>query len=170
MKLSSFYGKSVISTAGKEGYVISVYAGENKISCLICADENEKEFTIDVNNIKCVRDKIVFYDVKKVLKSGKPLRLGKPAFDCSGTYIGKVNDFTVDNFALKYAHVGNKKFSANDIVCGDAVIIKNSARILKSDVKSGGKVLIKRGTPLTPELLQKAKKKGEYVQTNLKTI
>ena len=50
------------------------------------------------------------------------------------------------------------------------MIIKNSAQILKSDVKKGNRVIIKRGTPLTPEILDKARKKGEYVQTKLKTI
>lgn len=170
MKLSSIYGKKVLSTAGKEGYVLGVYADGNAVDCLICADENENEFTVGAESIKSFKGKILFKEGGRAQVGGKPLALGKPVFDCAGDYFGTLTDFTVEKNRLKLAHVGNKKFSCDDIIVGDAVIIKSSARILKSDVKKGNRVIIKRGTPLTPEVLKKAQKKGEYVQTNLKTI
>lgn len=169
MKVSCLFGKKVVREA-HEGYVIAVYADGNRLDRIICADENEKEFAVSANALKCVKDKLVFKSEEKIQKNGTRLSLGKPVFDCGGAYIGRLTDLTVEKNRIVYANVGNKKFSYDDIVLGDAVIIKSSARVLKSDVKKGGKVLIKRGTPLTPEVLQKAQEKGEYVQTNLKTI
>lgn len=170
MKLSSIYGKKVLSTAGKEGYVLAVFIKENAIECLICADENENEFTIGGENIKSISKKIVFKEGESAKLNAKPLRLGLPVYDCTGELLGKLSDCTLTKTALTFAHVGNKKFSFDDIVVGDAIIIKSSARILRSDVKSKGKIIIRRGTPLSDELLKKAQKKGEYIQTNLKSI
>lgn len=170
MKLSKIFGMKVLSTAGKEGYVLGVFADKNKIERLICADEDENEFIIDTKNIKSIKDKILFKEGEDTEKSGKNLRLGIPVYDCEGVFFGRLTDLTFSKNTLNIAHIGNKKFSLDDIVLGDIVIIKNSARIVKSDVKSYGKVIIKKGTPLTDELLKKAQKNGEYVQTNLKTI
>ena len=170
MKVSYLFGKKVVSTAGKEGYVIAVYADGNRLDRIICADENEKEFAVSATAFKTVKDRLVYKSAEKVQKGGTCLSLGKPVFDCGGAYLGKLTDFTIEKNRIVYANVGNKKFSFDDIVLGDAVIIKSSARVLKSDVTKEGKVLIKRGTPLSPEILQKAQEKGEYVQTNLKTI
>ena len=170
MKVSLFYGKKIESTAGSSGYVICVNVSGWKLVSLTCADGNEKLFTVRVESVKSVKDKLVYTDKCNTVKDATPLRLGKPVFDCEGTYLGKLTDFSVEKNIITYAHVGTKKFSADDIVCGDAVLVKSSARILKSNVKKNGKVLIKRGTPLTPELVKKAQNMGEYVQTNLKTI
>ena len=170
MKLSDIYGKRVLSTAGKSGYVLGVYADKNKIECLICADEDENEFTVDFKNIKSIKDKILFKEGGSEIKGTKLLKLGIPVYDCEGELFGKLTDLTFTKNTLTQAHVGSKKFSLCDIVLGDIVIIKNTARIVKSDVKSGGRVIIKKGTPLSEQLLKKACKKGEYVQTNLKTI
>lgn len=170
MKLSSIFGKKIISKAGKSGYVISVYADGGKICGLVCADENENEFFVGADSIKSVKTNIAYKGGTTEKINGSPVTLGKPVFDGEGEYYGDLTDFTVENNELVCAHVGIKKFSCGDIAVGDAVIIKNSAQILKSDVKKGNRVIIKRGTPLTPEILDKARKKGEYVQTKLKTI
>ncbi len=170
MKVSSFYGMKVESASGKCGYVISVNVNGGKLECLICADEDENEFAVDVNNIISVKNCVTFEDRESAIKSSVPLRLGKPVYDGEGMYMGTLTDFSLEKDRLCAAFVGRKKFSADDIVCGDAVIVKNKARILKSDVKKDGRVILKRGTPLTPEVLQKAQEEGEYVQTNLKTL
>ncbi len=169
MKVSILYGKETLSTAGKKGYVLSVNVSGGKIVSYTCADENEKRFTIDADSVKSVKEKIVYVDGGKGA-AGAPLRLGKPVFDCEGAYLGRLTDFTAEKNVLLFAHSGAKKFSADDIVCGDAVIVKSSARVLKSDVKKNGRINIRKGTPLTPETLEKAEKHGEYVQANLKTF
>lgn len=168
VKLSTLYGKKTQNAKGERGYVLCVYREENKISGLLCADANENEFFIPAENIKNTKIKID-YSVSGAIK-GEPLRLGKPAFDCAGGFLGYVTEIIAENNTLSEIHIGNKKISATHCVCGDALLVKSSARIVISDVKSNGRVIIKRGTPLTVSLLEKAQKKGEYIQANLKTI
>ncbi|MDE6598281.1 MAG: hypothetical protein K2K60_06550 [Clostridia bacterium] len=170
MKVSLFYGMKVESSSGKRGYVISVNVNGGRLECLVCADEDENEFSVDVKNIISVKESIKFEDRESAIKASTPLRLGKPVYDNDGMYMGTLTDFSVEKNVLSAAFVGRKKFSADDLVCGDAVIVKSKARVLKSDVKKDGRVILKRGTPLTPEVLQKAQQEGEYVQTNLKTL
>ncbi|MDE7182245.1 MAG: hypothetical protein K2O41_04330 [Clostridia bacterium] len=170
MKLSQLFGKPVLSTAGKMGYIISVNGNGGKVQCLVCADENENEFSVDIKNVISVKNTVLFEDRENVLKNSVPIRLGKPVFDSEGKFVGHLSDLSVENGAIDFAHVGKKKISASDFVCGDAVILRKHVRVLKSDVEKDGKVLIKRGTPLTPEVLEKACEHGEYVQANLKSI
>ncbi len=171
MNISFFYGMRVESTAGKSGYVIGVNVRGDRLECLKCADGNENEFLIDAQNIvKYCEDKIIFEDREAAIRDSVPMRLGKPVFDCNGIYLGNLTDFSVDCDTLTAAHVGKKKFPANEIVCGDAVIVKDRERVLKSDVKKDGKVILKRGTPLNGEALKIAQREGEYVQANLKSL
>ena len=170
MKISFFYGMKVESTAGKSGYVVGVNVRGDRLECLKCADANENEFSVDAQNIlKYGEDKIIFEDREAAIRNSVPMRLGKPVFDDNGNYLGILEDFAVDCDTLTTAYVGKKKFSANELVCGDAVIVKPQ-RVLKSDVKKDGKVILKRGTPLTGETLQIAQREGEYIQANLKSI
>ena len=171
MNISFFYGMKVESTAGKSGYIIGVNVRRDRLECLKCADANENEFSVDAQNIvKYGEDKIIFEDREAAIRDSVPMRLGKPVFDSNGTYLGILTDFAVDCDTLTCAYVGKKKFPANEIVCGDAVIVKEHERVLKSDVKKDGKVILKRGTPLTGEALLIAQSEGEYVQANLKSI
>lgn len=170
MKLTQIFGKMVESPAGRSGYVISVNACGNKICSLTCADRDELEFDIPVKNIKSIKTNITFSYPASRGEEEKAVRLGKPVFDCEGNYIGKLTDISFDKFIITAIYVGNRKFPAEDVICGDAVIIKNSIRFLKSDVKKNGKVIFKRGTPLTEDIAEKAQLVGEYVQTNLKSL
>ncbi|MCM1532674.1 MAG: hypothetical protein NC114_10455 [Ruminococcus flavefaciens] len=170
MKISILYGMPVQSTAGKTGYVISVNESLGKIQCLVCADENENEFAIDVKNIISVNDKVTFEDRESVIKHSTPVRLGKPVYSGEGKFLGHLTDLNVESNEVVSAQVGKKKFSAGNFVCGDAVIVKKFERVLKSDVKKDGRVILRRGTSLTPEVLEKAQEEGEYIQANLKSF
>ena len=169
MKVSVYFGKETLSTAGKKGYVISVNISGGKIVSFTCADENEKRFLIDADSVKSVKKKVIYTEGGKAA-AGTPLRLGVPVYDCEGNLIGKLTDFIVEKNTLVTACAGTKKYAADDVVCKDAVIIKSSAKILKSDVKKNGRVILKKGTSLSAETLKKAEKAGEYIQANLKTI
>lgn len=170
MKLSQVFGKPVESSTGRSGYVISVNAVGNKITSLTCADRDEVEFDIPAKNIKSIKDVVTYSYGGRRGADEKSVRLGKPVFDCEGNYVGKLTDISAEKNTITYVYVGNRKFSAEDVICGDAVIIKNSIRFLKSDVIKNGKIIFKRGTPLTDDVAEKAQLVGEYVQTNLKTI
>ena len=169
MKLSTLFGKEVTGPAGKKCYILSVYADGDKLCRAVLADAGEKEISVNFKDLSFTKNSAVCGE-GEAPASGQPLRLGKPVFDYEGNYLGVLTDMSLEKDALTFAHVGSAKFSVGDIVYGDAVIVKNSARILKSSVKKNGKVIIRRGTPLTPDVAERARKHGEYVQTNLKTI
>lgn len=169
MNVSIFYGKKIESTAGKKGYVISVNATAGRLECLGCADEDENEFIVDVKNIISYGDTILFDDRESAIKAAKPIRLGCAGFDEKGNFLGTLQEYTFSKNRLLKAKIGKKKYPSDGIVCGDIVIVKG-AKKLKHDVIKDGKVLIKKGTPLTGEVLKTAEDSGEYVQTNLKSI
>ena len=170
MKVSVLYGKKITNAQGIRGYVLGVYSQDGKITALECADGDENLFYVNFKNVLSVKERITFCGDGDGECTGRPVRLGKPVYDCFGNLLGILSEITADGEKLKYAHVGKHKFSYGDIICGDAVIVRNSARILRSDVVKNGKVLIKRGTPVTEEVLNKAAAKGEYVQTSLKCL
>ena len=170
MKVSDLYGKKVESTAGKKGYIISVNASAGRLECLICADEDENEFAVDINNIvSAENNKIIYEDRESAIKAAKPLRLGCAGFDENGAYLGFLEEYTFSKNKLLKAKIGKKTYPADSVLTGDVAIVKRVKRI-KADVVKDGKVIIKKGTPLTAEVLASAEAQGEYVQTNLKSI
>ncbi len=170
MKISQLFGKRVENATGKTGYIINVNVRDGKICGLTCADDDEQEFYIPAKNIKSVKNTVSFSYGGEHVSGEKNIALGKPVFDSEGNYIGKLTDITAEKYLITALHVGGKKFSADDAVCGDAIIIKNSVRFLKSDVIKNGKIILRKGTPLTAEAVEKAQLVGEYVQANLKSI
>ena len=169
MKVSEIYGKRVESTNGKRGYVISVNAGAKRIECLICADEDENEFAVDIKNIVSIGSKIIYEDREGAIKASKPIRLGSAGFDESGKYLGNLEEYLFEGATLLRAKIGKKNYPAEELVCGDAVIVKKLKR-LKGNVMKEGKIIIKSGTYLSDEVLNDAKEQGEYVQTKMKSI
>lgn len=169
MNVSLLYGKKVLSTAGKRGYVISVNAADGRIECLTCADEDENEFFVDMRSVIKIGDKILFEDRESAIKAAKPVRLGRASYDDKGMYLGNLVDMTYSGGKILKAKIGKKSYSASDLTCGD-VVIARSVKKVKSDVIKDGKVIIKKGTPLTDSVLSAAEKEGEYIQTNLKSI
>ena len=170
MKISLLFGKRVESASGRSGYILRVNAIGNDITSFTCADNDEQEFDIPVKNIKSVKNTVTYSYAGKHGGNERSVTLGKPVFDCEGNMIGRLTDIIIEKYAVISYFVGNKKFSAEDIICGDAVIVKSNVRFLKSDVKKNGRIIFRRGTPLTDEVAKKAQLVGEYVQTNLKTI
>ena len=169
MKISEIYGKTVESTAGKRGYVITVKANGDRLECLVCADEDENEFTVDVNNIVKYGETIIFNDRESAIKSAIPIQLGRASFDECGKYLGNLNEYSFEGNTLLKAKIGKKNYPAGELICGDAVIVKKLKK-LKSAVIKEGKIIIKSGTYLTDKVLNEAKEQGEYVQTTMKSI
>lgn len=169
MNVSLLYGKKVLSTEGRKGYVISVNAAKGKIECLTCADEDENEFYIDMKNVLKIGDAILFEDRDKAIKTAKPIRLGRASYDDAGIYLGNLEDVSCSGKRILRVKIGKKNYNPNELVYGDVVIAKRTKR-LKCDVIKDGTVIIKKGTPVTGEVLAKAEKEGEFIQTNLKSI
>ena len=170
MKISLLFGKKVESPSGKSGYVLRVNAIGSDITSLTCADDDEQEFCIPVKNIKSIKNTVLYSKEGAQQSAEKSIALGRPVFDSEGNFVGKLTDIVTEKYKIVSIFAGNKKFSAEDAVCGDGVIIKSRVRFLKSDVRKNGKIIFRKGTPLTDEVAQKAQLVGEYVQTNLKTF
>lgn len=168
MKLSQIYGKTVLGTNGKQGYVISVNADGQSLY-FVCADDNEREFIVNMENVITLGSKII-YDGKECEKTdAAPVRLGRAGFDMRGKYLGNLEDYTLAGGKLKTARIGKKNYPADGIISGDVIIVKDIRR-LKSDVVKNGKTLFKKGDFVTQEMLAEAAAEGEYVQTTLKSI
>ena len=169
MKISWLFGKTVESPTGKSGYVLRINATGRDITSLTCVDDDEQEFCIPVKNIKSIKNTVTYSRAGED-NGAKSIVLGKPVFDSEGNFVGKLTEIVTEKYRIVSVFAGNKKFSAEDIVYGDGVIIKSSVRFLKSDVKKNGKIIFRKGIPLTDDIIEKAQLVGEYVQTNLKTI
>ncbi len=97
------------------------------------------------------------------------MRLGCAGFDEKGNYLGILEEFTYSKNKLLKAKIGKKTYPAEGLLAGDVIIVKRVKRV-NADVVKDGKVIIKKGTPLTNEVLASAEANGEYIQTNLKSI
>ena len=168
MKVSSIYGKKIMSTAGKEGYVIAVSA-EGQLLYLMCADGNEREFCVDMDNVISIGDRIIYDGTECINANAVPLRLGRAGFDMRGNYLGNLEDFTITCGRLKTAKIGKKNYPVEGLILGDVIIIKDVRR-LKTDVVKDGNTLFRKGTFVTDDVLSEAAAAGEYVQTTLKSL
>lgn len=169
MKISTVYGREVISTAGKRGYILSVHTEGAKLIGFTCADQNEREFGLDIGNVLKFGDSILFRDESAPPIAAPRLRLGRAAYDEKGNWLGLAEDFTFSGNRLQKARIGKKNYPAEGLVFGDVLIVK-SGRKLRYDVEKNGKILLKKGTPLTAEAMETARKEGEYVQASLKSL
>lgn len=168
MKLSEIFGKKVLSTAGKVGYVISVSCDKNQLY-FVCADVNEREFTVKWENVTEFGENIIFDGTESKENDLYPLRLGRACFDLRGNYLGKLEDCTIAGGKLKSAKIGKKNYPAEGLIAGDVTLVKDLRR-LNADVVKDGKILFKKGTYVTEDILNEAAVCGEYVQTTLKSI
>ena len=169
MKLSDIYGKEVESKDKKRrGWVRSVLGKGGAPQFLQCFDGEEREFDVDWKDIVHIGDKIIFDDRAAEKKNCSPLRLGLPAYDDTGRFLGNLSDISVGKEGVFYV-IGRKKYRPEYISVGDVLIV-HPPRTLKENVTAGGAVILKKGSPLTPEALKKAEEAGEYFQAWLKRI
>lgn len=168
MRVSKMLGARIVSLAGKEGYVLSVNADKDGEVFLLCADDNEKEFALNLKNATHI-GKSTLFEERADREFATALRLGRACFDEDGKCLGRLEDFIFCGGKLKRAKIGKKNYPAEGLILGDVIIVK-SVNLLKSDVVKGDAVLFKKGTPVTGEVLEEAAALGEYVQTRLKSI
>lgn len=170
MKLSELYGKAVTSTDGKtSGWVRGVLGTDGKPQFLQCFDGQEREFDIDIKDIKSIGKDIVFEDRSAVKKACGSIRLGLPAYSESGAFLGHLTEITQSHGGAQYV-IGKRKYAAEYVTAGDVIIVR-MPRTLKHDVTSAdGAIILKKGERLTDGALKKAEDAGEYFQAQMKTI
>ena len=97
MKLSEIYGKEVESKDGQvHGWVRGILAKNGAPQFLQCFDDDEREFDIDVKNIICTGEKIVFEDRPAIKKQSTNMRLGVPAYSEYGNFLGYLAEIITD--------------------------------------------------------------------------
>ena len=87
----------------------------------------------------------------------------------AGKYLGNLSDLDFNGTKIQRAKIGKRNYPAEKLFMGDVIIVPEVKR-LKSDVIKDGKVILKKGAEVNPQLLSTAAAEGEFVQTNLKTI
>lgn len=170
MKLSEIIGREAASIHGeRRGYIIGVSAQGNKLEYLLCADEAEREFAVCADDVTDYSDVVAFKHC--CIKRGKPsaIRLGRACYDESGAFLGHLTDYEIAGNRIKFARIGRKRIAAENLICGDIIIVKRK-RVLRDDVIKDGRVILARGTELCDEVMDFARENGEYIQTYLKSM
>jgi hypothetical protein len=126
MNLTWLIGRPVeCCNSDKSGYVLAACVLQDRVEFLLCADEHEKEFKIDVKDILSWGERIVYEDRARIEKEAKPVELGKQCFDITGNFLGILKDYTIDDGKLQTAHIGNLSLSPEALTVGDVVLISD---------------------------------------------
>ena len=135
MKISNLFGKKIESEdKTKHGVIMAISCNKNTVDGYICFDENEKEFFASAHGAKVLKDKVIFKWISREEKNSSRLRLGVPAFNSDGKYLGKVCDYSVVSGEICAVFIGNKKYSADNLSFSDAVIVRNSTQKLQTEI------------------------------------
>ena len=135
MKISSLFGKKIESEdKTRHGVIMAISCNNNVIEGYICFDENEKEFFASAHGTKVLKDKVTFKWLSREEKTSTRLRLGVPAFSSDGKYLGNVCDYSAVSGTICAVIIGNKKYTAENLSISDAVIVKQSAKNLQTEI------------------------------------
>lgn len=170
MKISEIYGKEVKNEEGKTcGWVRGIIGTAGALQFLQCFDAEEREFNIDVKDVLSFGEHIIFEDRAAAKAECRFMRLGIPAYNESGAFLGYLAEIEQGKNGTKYL-IGKKKYSADEVSAGDAVIVHGGRTLKENVISSDGAIVLKKGTKLDTEALKKAEDAGEYFQAQLKTI
>lgn len=169
MKLSELFGKEVTTAeGGRRGWVRAVLGSTAGPRFLLCFDGEEREFEIDLNPAQINCGQIVYDDAAEAKKACVPLRLGLPAYSDCGRFLGTLAEAEFTKGGARYT-IGRKKYRAQDVTLGDALIVR-LPRTLKESVTDERGVVLKKGTALNESALDRAAQAGQYIQAQLKSI
>ena len=170
MKISEIYGKEVKNKEGKTcGWVRGVIGTAGALQFLQCFDGEEREFDIDVKDVLRFGEEIIFEDRFAAKAESRDMRLGIPAYNESGIFLGYLAEIEQGKNGSKYV-IGRKKYSADEVSAADAVIVHGGRTLKENVVSADGAIVLKKGTKLNDDALKRAEDAGEYFQAQLKTI
>lgn len=122
MKVSTLYGRKVV-TKGGEGIIIALAHDGRRICGAVIADDNQREAyarTEDMTfgkNITCTK-------TTKKPAGLDGLKLGRAAFDEKGAFLGYLEEIETNGDRLARAKIGKKKYDCARLVFGDVVLVK----------------------------------------------
>ncbi len=98
MNISSYIGKPVISPEGAAyGYVTDVRLSLSyeHISCIVCADAEEEEFSLPLRAVKAAGDALIVGKARLKQATGTPSPIGRAVYACTGELLGTVSDVVI---------------------------------------------------------------------------
>ncbi|MDE6850840.1 MAG: hypothetical protein K2J54_05900 [Clostridia bacterium] len=124
MKASQIFCTNISSKDKKKrGYIMSVSCVKDMIEGYICCNENENEFFAESAGCEFSGGAATFLVTGKENKKGYRLKLGIPLYSDAGKFLGHIDDFTIKNNRLVFAHSGKRKFAFDRLVIGDVAIL-----------------------------------------------
>lgn len=179
MELSSLAGLPVLTQAGERlGYVLCAYIGKDfALSSLLCSDDEEEEFSLPADALLSAADAALVLPRREAAPSGAPCPVARPAFDESGTFLGRVTAFETEGALLTLT--GGRTLAAKDVSFSEAVIVheakrpikrskkKNPTRAAKTERKTLPEELGQRALSCQSDLLGKKVKKAVYCKEEL---
>ena len=132
MQITSFVGKNVLSKTGERlGYVISprLTRDHKKLSCLVCADEEEDEFFLPARAVLAAEDAVIAGRQRAEAPTGVPSPVCRAAYNAKGEWCGVVADvLTGDAPELVLAEEGKTRRIPVALACiRENVILFSSA-------------------------------------------
>ncbi len=136
MKLSELFGKTIESVDKKiRGVILGISCVEDRIDGYICCDERENEFFAESLGSRLGGNQATFARTGKASRQAQSFRLGRAVFSDGGKYLGRIEDCTVRANAITKVHVGKRKYSPEQLIFGDVVIVKSGAAIAEVAAK-----------------------------------
>ena len=124
MKISKLYGKRITGGDGRaDGTILSVDFDGRKISGILAADDEQREFYVAAEDMVWKRNLSYKRAAKKPV-SFNGLKLGRAAYSEDGIFLGYLEEITTDNLALSKAKIGTKSYAFNCLILGDVVIVR----------------------------------------------
>lgn len=130
MQLTSLIGKQILSPAGEHiGYVLAARPSRDlkKVSCLVCADENEEEFFLPVKNVLSFGDALIAQHTHAAAPSGIPCPISSAVYSSEGERIGTLGELLIGEDAdpLFIVHEDGAKFTypLSRVALGDSIIV-----------------------------------------------
>lgn len=137
MLISSLVGKTVLSRSGERfGYVLALRPTRDmkKLSCLVCADEDEEEFFLPARAVLSVEDAVIAGWQRTNAPTGIPSPIGSPVYTHTGEQLGTITDIdTGDSPALILFSNGEEhRIDVSCAAMGETVIVYPTAEDRRS--------------------------------------
>lgn len=132
MRFSSWIGKDVLSRSGERlGYVVALRLTRDmkKLSCLVCADEEEAEFYLPARAVLSAEDAVIAGRQRFEMPTGQPCPVGRPVYLHTGEFFGVIADVdTGEEPALAvWTEDGERSVPAACAAMGETVIVYPTA-------------------------------------------
>ena len=130
MTVSKLYALPAERVDGKrQGYVTAVLREGERVCAIKCADENEREFFIQPDDVMRTADAIIYRAEGKKCAKKPALRLNIAGYDGRGNFLGFVEDYVLSSYRIKSCIIGGKSYPFERVCLGDIAIVtdKNSA-------------------------------------------